>query len=240
MITKYRYTSPQATAKQQESVPTPTLALLPLTAPRAQSNFTFRRICCLCEPFWHNKKFSRSCSPSHLLTLSFSLCFVYFFLFFGKTNNINMDFSLKCQSYARAEAASKSRLPGSFAWCQAQALQGLSLVLLLSLCCLCQCQCRGIAWQLSLFLSECALSLFAALLLVACSTAKSRAAIEGISLPVCRFCRSVSLLLSLPLSHHFIALSLSHYLCLPSRLTLWHDNVTHLSWNGFPVFAVFV
>lgn len=121
-----------------------------------------------------------------------------------------MDFSLKCQSYARAEAASKSWLPGSFAWQKAQALQGLSLALILSLCCLSQCQCRGIAWQLSLslFLSG-VLSLLAALLLVACSTAKSRAAIEGISLPVCRFCRSVSLLLSLPLSHHFIALSLS-------------------------------
>lgn len=55
-----------------------------------------------------------------------------------------------------------------------------------------------------------ALSLFVALVLVACLAAKSRAAIEGISLPVCRFCRSASLLLSLslcPLSHHFIALS---------------------------------
>lgn len=54
----------------------------------------------------------------------------------------------------------------------------------------------------------CTLSLFAGLLLVACSAAKSRAAIEGISLPVCRFCRSASLLFYLcPLSHHFIALS---------------------------------
>lgn len=72
-----------------------------------------------------------------------------------------------------------------------------------------------------------ALSLFAALL-VACSAAKSRAAIEGISLPVCRFCRSASFSLSLPplASLHC---PLSYYLCLASRLTLWHDNVTHLS-----------
>lgn len=76
----------------------------------------------------------------------------------------------------------------------------------------------------------CTLSLFAALLLVACSAAKSRAAIEGISLPVCRFCRSASLFLCLSAPSRITSLpSLTYYLCPASRLTLWHDNVTHLS-----------
>lgn len=201
MITKYRYTSPQATAKQQESVPLP-----PHTAPRAQSNFTFRRICCLCEPFWLNKKFPRFRSPSRLLTLS--LCFVYFFFVFWQNKQHKYGFLIKMPKLCQSWGCKQVEIAGLFRLAEgAGAVGSLSRSPSLSLLSLSMSMSRHCMATLSLFLWR-ALSLFAALVLVACLAAKSRAAIEGISLPVCRFCRSASLLLYLcPLSYHFIALS---------------------------------
>lgn len=202
MITKYRYTSPQATAKQQESVPLP-----PHTAPRAQSNFTFRRICCLCEPFWHNKKFSRSRSPSRLLTLSFSLCFVYFFFVFWQNKQHKYGFLIKMPKLCQNWGCKQVEIAGLFRLAEgAGAVGSLSRSPSLSLLSLSMSMSRHCMATLLLFLWR-----------VSLCGSSSRSVLGGkvtcchwrnfiACLPVLSVCLLVPLSLC-PLSYHFIALS---------------------------------